>query len=531
MKEEELMKKSFLCVVLTVLLIFSVAACGTTAKNIEEIVSQEVTGSGTEDETVMEIIDRGEDFLVGSQYIMKYEDSVELGRPNRNLNPQEIYASIDYIPQMFYGKYRVAGAEQGEQQFSQETEYIEWKNGQRMTRVPYKIVAGPKNLMSLLTNIKEYQWMTLYFYNDAGVPGMLECAYEIQGNEIIFTPLYDFDYDREQGKLSYSMYDWQFVYKFSFEGLKLTLSDGTATVDLYGGMGNYSDDVSLYIGNYVSPGSEAIGWIDKMNFSWNGENNTYFMLEDAQGNINFTGQGSMAENGLFTYSVDRDGKVETRQFVYFYGGVDGIVLSDGVSTYCYNANYCDRFMADLEDNLSIDDMGIFANMQKAQIDAILEKKANLLEDLAAAFAAAGIAVQMNEDTGEITMDSSVLFAVNQYAVSDAGKELLKKFINVYASVVFDEKYEGFISNVRVEGHTDTTGDYSTNLTLSENRAKSVMEYCLSEECGVESKYLSELETSMQAIGYSFDKPVYNAVGEVDMDASRRVSFRFLINLN
>ena len=82
----------------------------------------------------------------------------------------------------------------------------------------------------------------------------------------------------------------------------------------------------------------------------------------------------------------------------------------------------------------------------------------------------------------------------------------------------------------MEGHTDTDGTYERNLELSQERADNVLNYCLSAECGVDSAYADLFAQSAQAVGYSYDKPVYDVDGNVDMDASRRVSFRFVINL-
>ena len=80
----------------------------------------------------------------------------------------------------------------------------------------------------------------------------------------------------------------------------------------------------------------------------------------------------------------------------------------------------------------------------------------------------------------------------------------------------------------VGGHTDTLGSYESNQILSEERAKGVMDFCLSEECGLEEAQRSILESIMQAKGYSYDYPVVAEDGSIDMAASRRVSFSFLI---
>ena len=66
-----------------------------------------------------------------------------------------------------------------------------------------------------------------------------------------------------------------------------------------------------------------------------------------------------------------------------------------------------------------------------------------------------------------------------------------------------------------------------NLTHCEGLAACLVSDC---ECGVDADNLQTLTNTLRAIGYSYDRPIYGANGEVDMDASRRVSFRFIINL-
>ena len=122
-----------------------------------------------------------------------------------------------------------------------------------------------------------------------------------------------------------------------------------------------------------------------------------------------------------------------------------------------------------------------------------------------------------------------MFGVDESAVSEDGKAFLQKFMDIYTSIVFNEKYNGFVSSIAVEGHTDTQGTYEHNMELSEARANSVKDYCISAECGVDAAYFDSLQTMLQAVGYSYDRPVYQDNGEVDMAASRRVSFRFIIN--
>ncbi|MBR2715408.1 MAG: OmpA family protein, partial [Ruminococcus sp.] len=126
-------------------------------------------------------------------------------------------------------------------------------------------------------------------------------------------------------------------------------------------------------------------------------------------------------------------------------------------------------------------------------------------------------IDVNKDTGEVTMDSSVLFDVDSYKISEAGKKSLKEFMEEYTSIVFDSKHKDSVNAIVVEGHTDPDGSHEYNQELSQKRANAVMEYCI--------KLHPEIKDSIAAIGYSYDYPVLKADGSVDKAASRRVVFR------
>ena len=118
-------------------------------------------------------------------------------------------------------------------------------------------------------------------------------------------------------------------------------------------------------------------------------------------------------------------------------------------------------------------------------------------------------------------------------LSAEGKTFLNTFISTYTSVVFSDEFDGFISKILVEGHTAPVSGttYEDGLPLSEERANTVKDYCLSAETGISDDYAGELASTLDAVGLSSSKPVKDADGNVDMAASRRVSFRFLINLD
>ena len=109
----------------------------------------------------------------------------------------------------------------------------------------------------------------------------------------------------------------------------------------------------------------------------------------------------------------------------------------------------------------------------------------------------------------------------ELTLSGEGMAYLEDFTAKYSSVILSEANRGAVAQILVEGHTDTAGTHEYNQDLSERRTQSVVDCCLALE--------PELEQFITAKGCSFDDPVYDENGEVDMDASRRVVFRFILN--
>ena len=173
---------------------------------------------------------------------------------------------------------------------------------------------------------------------------------------------------------------------------------------------------------------------------------------------------------------------------------------------------------------------VYLVVSGAQLEGVLNKKNDLFDDLAAAFKAEGINVTVNKENGEIALDSSVLFGGDSAELTADGKAFLNKFIKAYVAVAFSEKYEGFISKTMVEGHTAPLQDstYASGLQLSEDRALNVKDYCLSAETGVD---VSKLNNALENVGYSNSKPIYNEDGSVNLAACRRVSFRFIVDVD
>lgn len=180
----------------------------------------------------------------------------------------------------------------------------------------------------------------------------------------------------------------------------------------------------------------------------------------------------------------------------------------------------------MQDNMSEDSL---ANMNTATMSAVVETRNDVMAKLKSAFKKADIDVNINETTGEIVMDTNVLFGYDSSELSEEGKKYINRFMGVYSSVILDDSLKDTISEVRFEGHTDSNGTYDYNLKLSQKRAEAVEAYCLNSDTTKMSenqkKRLNQIGT---AKGYSFSDPVYNENGEEDEEASRRVAIKFYI---
>ena len=165
--------------------------------------------------------------------------------------------------------------------------------------------------------------------------------------------------------------------------------------------------------------------------------------------------------------------------------------------------------------------------QQEQLDKIIGIKSALITALRDEFDGSELKVSVDSQTGAITFDASVLFDKGKYEIKDEGKNFLDQFLPRYFSVLLKKDFHQYISEIMIEGHTDTTADYLYNLELSQQRALSVAKYCLDEKSSsIPKDQIERLQKIMTANGRSFSNPIYKEDGTIDMDASRRVEFKF-----
>lgn len=509
----------------------------------------------------------GEPFYDGRWYME------ELVEPDSKTTAAQIYSKMTYTEQMFQGDYRLNHLNDSlpksyaTQQF---LNTITWWNAsnvsdnlpadEQISALPYRFVAGVAELDNALVTDTSHYWCAVYYATKNGTEGAeVMAAYEVEGNTITITPLLEWNFDEETSELSYSFQDKSISYTFSFDGPRITFSNeqtsytlierdftvwSLASVDNSVSMKSNLSENSALIDRIV--GIDFTIYVDG-NYNMNVNKSSFELttVDNAGNQSSCNGIARWDEDGLFTFSYqDADGNTHSKQMVMFYCGFDGVVFSDGTKNYYYMSTYLSEVTASyytpeqLEEivdglgaNLSEEDQEILGTMTEEEITEIIETRNDLLADLTAAFNEKGIKADIDEATGEIVLDSSILFATGQSTLSADGKNALTDFITAFAGVISDDKYDGFISEVEVQGHTDTDGDYDMNLELSQKRADSVRDYCLNDVDSLDDSTIAKLETLLVPVGYSYDHPVYKEDGSVDMAASRRVEFIFFINLS
>lgn len=165
--------------------------------------------------------------------------------------------------------------------------------------------------------------------------------------------------------------------------------------------------------------------------------------------------------------------------------------------------------------------------QQAQIDQIIGVKADVIEALKNKFSKNNINVDIDAQTGALTLEASVMFDYDQAELTDAGKQALEQILPIYCKVLLQDDYMKYLAEIIIDGYTDTDGDYSYNLQLSQQRSLAVAQYLLDIQGNfLDATQSQNLEKYLTVNGHSMANPVLDANGNVDKDASRRVEVKF-----
>ncbi len=513
------MSKKLLAVFLAVVMLLSFAACG---KDDETSAKKEMWYLG------------GGGALSDEDVETCFDDVKE------TVDAASLYAAHELTEDMLQGAYVLNNKEKDIKKVRKEVPFedVTFKDNTvaNLTVVPTAVYFGKDNVSCTDT---KYRYTEFEAITDKPIAvlelatkddiGQTPCVYEINGNKITFKQI-----EQTSVKDAPFTYDYtgvEFTYDFKLAGPYITFSKGGTSLKLVSSCFSENNNFDLAVSGYSLPDSPLVDTLDcfylgtfNYGIKRNGEYYDYVaikLVEDGKAVVHLRDKD--ASTGEETTVVE--------EFAYIAQSPAGsfamafnIVLMDKDKVYYYTDDISSR-----EERILIE-QGIDINgLSDEEIKELAEKKSDLYDDLSEEFKKQGINVTINRSNGEIAMDCSVLFGGDSSAITDDGKALLNKFLTAYTAIAFSEKYEGFIAKTMVEGHTaPVTGTtYEDGLPLSKERADNVKSYCVSAETGVDT---SKLAANMEAVGYSNSKPITDADGNVDMTASRRVSFRFVINI-
>lgn len=382
-------------------------------------------------------------------------------------------------------------------------------------------------------------------------------VYDTNGN-------FMFEYNSDEYDISKISGDYYIAEKYEGDGYKSAIVDKSGkllskwfddSISMYGELALIGDKVCNTAGESVIDGTyEQIIFDNIFGSHWLIRNEDYYTLIDKNGSVFFNGIDG-GESTVWTSYFESAKEIDDTNYFYSFKDNDytieghsfspwivetaredstcalidtmtGEKLIDGYMDYDYiDKDSLAYYVYAKQENFT----DVYLVISSAQIEEVTAKKNRLFDDLSTAFKNEGINVTVDKESGEILLDSSVLFGGDSAELTNDGKAFLDKFMNAYSTVTLSDEYEGFISETMIEGHTAPVSGstYDGDMKLSQDRAKNVKDYCLSTKSKVD---ISAVADTFKAVGFSNSKPIYNDDGSVNMEASRRVSFRFLVNI-
>jgi len=128
-------------------------------------------------------------------------------------------------------------------------------------------------------------------------------------------------------------------------------------------------------------------------------------------------------------------------------------------------------------------------------------------------------------------EPEVLFNTGQAELKPRFQEILQQFFPRYVAIITSDKYKNSIQEIRIEGHTSSIWNGSTNLKeayyknmeLSQSRTRSTLHFVL--ELPEVQKDSDWLRKHVTANGLSSSQPIPNDDGTENSQRSQRVEFR------
>jgi outer membrane protein OmpA-like peptidoglycan-associated protein len=144
-------------------------------------------------------------------------------------------------------------------------------------------------------------------------------------------------------------------------------------------------------------------------------------------------------------------------------------------------------------------------------------------------------LEIGKDLSIRFTNPQVLFATGKADLTPMFTQILDDFTPRYFAILLEDSVYSKLTDIRIEGHTDTTSfagvkdSYMENMKLSQERAREVLNYMRNCPC-----FNLKLQPLLTANGYSFGRPlddqkkfVHESGNPINNNHSRRVEFRLI----
>ena len=381
--------------------------------------------------------------------------------------------------------------------------------------------------------------------------------YEVEGNELVLTPVMNDFLDAETGDILYMDGAEQERFQYEFKDGKMVLRQGDCEAALYHAMEAYQledekrSDWLMRCEGVSRLGYETLEDIEYIRFSKGDaadhdritslelhfSDGTRLEANEKWDDNNLKPGSSIRAESYGNYvhitwdkkNSQKEGEETPGDLTFQYidvssggsgvcGRYDGIILVKDGKVYQYNSNY-----AYYQSRVANSFTEGAQELTETEAEKLLEKQQTVIDKLRDAFENAGTTAQVDEESGIVRFDANILFDKGSADLTEDGAKTLDSFTEVYAAVMEEALAEGLITNVMIDGYADPDGDYDYNMDLSQRRAEAVMAYCLEKA--------PSLGSVAKAEGHSYDNLILKEDGSIDADASRRVEFRFILKMD
>lgn len=262
------------------------------------------------------------------RYVATY-GNLKMYKPDTTLDPDKILKDLEYEKAFLAGEYNALGAPTSEKDKVKEF-YNEHKK--HITYNDDELTALPVAYDIDLDEVDEGD-CSFEFAREDGYSKTIYGSIELSGRKLTFTPQKN-NYDEEEKPV-------KFEYDVELKGGTVTLTYQRESVVLTNAEFDYNVDHSLSCYDKEAKDGKKIDNIKSFDLSRyyrDGSSTGYFYvdLDDSDSTTVRNVCGYFYENGLFDFSwTDYDGKVHAYEYVYFFLGYDGLILTDGTNTYYY----------------------------------------------------------------------------------------------------------------------------------------------------------------------------------------------------